>query len=1034
MRKKSNFANQPRLFEDDSPSQATETTLQRGFPADITDLDSVPFTANETPSASPDLMASGARKDQSNSEPMTLATGDSGTEVVVARTPGASAHGSGKNRAPKEAVSPGDLVIVVDSHSLIYQVFHALPSMTSPSGMEVGAVHGFLRDVIELIDQWQPDFLVCAFDESEVTFRNALYDQYKAHRDPMPEALRAQMPLIHSALETLGVSKLSMPGFEADDILATIAKASHDGGAKCLLVTSDKDCRQLLSEQVQMLNLRKNQLYGVPELAETWGIKPEQVVDFQAMVGDSVDNVPGVPQIGPKAAQQLLSEFESLDGIYENLDRVPGAKRQKTLREHREKAYLSRDLVRLKNDTPIEWNWSQWSQQNARVAEVEALFQSLGFRRLAERFLKHTTSLTNLELETASPPPQVIDRSLYRCIVRDASVVIPGVITQTLTDFASEIQSYFASVAPESRYLAIDTETTSVSPRHAELVGYSLCWSPGQAVYLPILAPNAAHCLDANDAKEVLRPLLLDPTIAKIGQNIKYDLVVLRGEGLEVVNIASDTMVADYLLDAGSRNHNLDDLAKRHLSHETIRIDALIGSGKDQRKMDQVAVDAVAIYAAEDVDVPYRLRTILEPRLIQESLESVYRHIELPLLEVLAEMEFNGITIDSVLLSQLSDKMATKIDRLKIEIETLAGESFNPDSPKQLAAILFDKLKLRVVKKTKTGASTDVEVLQELASEHPLPAKIVEYRQAAKLKSTYIDALPKLVCEKTGRVHTSFRQDVAATGRLSSTDPNLQNIPIRTEEGREIRSAFLPGPAGWMLMTADYSQIELRVLAHYCGDESLRNAFLNNEDIHTRVAAEIHGVDLMHVTKDMRRGAKAVNFGILYGQSPFGLAKALQISKGEAAEFIDAYFERYQSVRQFMYKVFEDCRRDGFVTTISGRKRFLKGIRNFATLNPQQQKTLLEPERMAVNTVIQGSAADLIKIAMIGVHRRLKQTEIAAKILLQIHDELVFEVAPNDIEKLSMIVREEMSNAVKLDVPLNIDIKVGKNWASCDAV
>lgn len=1026
MRKKSNFANQPRLFEDDSPPPATETTLQRGFsagaPEGATDPDSIPFTANDTPSAWP-------AENEFPLEPEALA--DSVKHPLTeSKRISASVSGSITIRAPKESLSPGDLVIVVDSHSLIYQVFHALPSMTSPSGMEVGAVHGFLRDVIELIDQWQPDFLVCAFDESEVTFRNALYDQYKAHRDPMPEALRAQMPLIHSALETLGVSKLSMPGFEADDILATIAKASHDGGAKCLLVTSDKDCRQLLSEHVQMLNLRKNQLYGVPELAETWGIKPEQVVDFQAMVGDSVDNVPGVPQIGPKAAQQLLSEFESLDGIYANLDRVPGAKRQETLREHREKAYLSRDLVRLKNDTPIEWNWSQWSQQNARVAEVEALFQSLGFRRLAERFLKHTTS----EHEIVSPPQHVIDRSLYRCIVSDASIVIPGVITQTLSDFASEIQSYFASVPPESRYLAIDTETTSVSPRHAELVGYSLCWSPGQAVYMPILAPNAAHCLNANEVKEVLRPLLLDPTIAKIGQNIKYDLVVLRGEGLDVVNIASDTMVADYLLDAGSRNHNLDDLAKRHLSHETIRIDALIGSGKDQRKMDQVAVDAVAIYAAEDVDVPYRLRTILEPRLIQESLESVYRDIELPLLEVLAEMEFNGITIDSVLLGQLSDKMATKIDRLKIEIETLAGESFNPDSPKQLAAILFDKLKLRVVKKTKTGASTDVEVLQELASEHPLPAKIVEYRQAAKLKSTYIDALPKLVCEKTGRIHTSFRQDVAATGRLSSTDPNLQNIPIRTEEGREIRSAFLPGPDGWMLMTADYSQIELRVLAHYCGDESLRNAFLNNEDIHTRVAAEIHGVDLERVTKEMRRGAKAVNFGILYGQSPFGLAKALQISKGEAAEFIDAYFERYQSVRQFMYKVFEDCRRDGFVTTISGRKRFLKGIRNFATLNPQQQKTLLEPERMAVNTVIQGSAADLIKIAMIGVHRRLKQTDINAKILLQIHDELVFEVAPNDTEKLSTIVREEMSSAVKLDVPLNIDIKVGKNWASCDAI
>jgi DNA polymerase-1 len=551
---------------------------------------------------------------------------------------------------------------------------------------------------------------------------------------------------------------------------------------------------------------------------------------------------------------------------------------------------------------------------------------------------------------------------------------------------------------------------------------------------LPILTPTAAHCLRNDDVKAILRPLLIDPTIAKIGQNIKYDLVVLRGEGLEVVNIATDTMVADYLLDAGSRNHNLDELAKRHLSHETIRIDSLIGSGKDQLKMDQVPAGAVAVYAAEDVDVPFRLRTILEPRLVEASLESVYREIELPLLEVLAEMEFNGITIDPVLLGKLSEKAAEKIQRLKIDIESLAGEPFNPDSPKQLAAILFDKLKLRVVKKTKTGASTDVEVLQELASEHPLPAKIVEYRQAAKLKSTYIDALPKLVCAKTGRVHTSFRQDVAATGRLSSTDPNLQNIPIRTEEGREIRSAFLPGPTGWLLMTADYSQIELRVLAHYCGDESLRSAFLNDEDIHTRVAAEIHGVELAQVTKEMRRGAKAVNFGILYGQSPFGLAKALQISKGEAAEFIDAYFERYQSVRQFMVQVFADCRKDGFVKTISGRKRFLKGIRDFATLNPQQQKTLLEPERMAVNTVIQGSAADLIKIAMIGIHRRLKSSGIQAKILLQIHDELVFEVAPSDVEKLSTIVREEMSNAVKLDVPLKIDIKIGENWATCEAV
>jgi len=1007
MRKKSKFANQPRLFEDDS-DKPTQTPLASGFFPDLT-------TNAEPGSSSAGRLefASTDRPEHANDRNLE----DFPTAVVPS------------NKPLKGSVGSGDLVIVVDSHSLIYQVFHALPSMTGPSGMEVGAVHGFLRDIIQLIDQWQPDFLICAFDESEVTFRNTLYNQYKAHRDPMPEALRAQLPLIHSALETLGVSKISMPGFEADDILATIAKVAHDNRAKCLLVTSDKDCRQLLSEHVQMLNIRKNQIYGIPELAETWGIKPEQVVDFQAMVGDSVDNVPGVPQIGPKAAQQLLQEFESLDRIYDNLDRVTGAKRQETLRQHRDQAFLSRDLVRLRVDTPIEWNWLQWSQQSACSEEVEELFQSLGFRRLAERFLKHTTS-------TAEPTTlrDLIDRSQYRCIVNDESVVVPGVITQTLADFTDEIQKHFVNVAQEERYLAIDTETTSLSPRHAELVGYSLCWAPGLAVYLPILAPNPTHCLDSAKVKDCLRPLLSDPTIAKIGQNIKYDLVVLRGEGLEVVNIATDTMVADYLLDAGSRNHNLDDLAKRHLSHETIRIASLIGTGKDQRRMDEVAVDAVTTYAAEDVDVPVRLRSILEPRIHEQSLDDVYRDIELPLVEVLAEMEYNGIRIDSDLLGQLSGKAAIKIERLKLEIETIAGEPFNPDSPKQLATILFDKLKLRVVKKTKTGASTDVDVLQELASEHPLPAKIVEYRQATKLKSTYIDALPRLVCNKTGRIHTSFRQDVAATGRLSSTDPNLQNIPIRTEEGREIRAAFLPGPDGWMLMTADYSQIELRVLAHYCGDQSLRSAFLNDEDIHARVAAEVHGIDVANVTKEMRRGAKAINFGILYGQSPFGLAKALHISKADAAAFIDAYFDRYQSVRQFMQKTFEDCRREGYVTTISGRKRFLKGIRNFATLNPQQQKTLLEPERMAVNTVIQGSAADLIKIAMIRVHRRLKANPIQAKILLQIHDELVFEVAPEDIGTLSNIVRVEMSNALTLDVPLKVDIKVGENWAICEAI
>lgn len=946
-------------------------------------------------------------------------------------------------RQPKMELDTDSLVVIVDSHSLIYQVFHAMPSMTGPSGIEVGAVHGFLRDLAELRDKWQPDFLICAFDESEKTFRNELYDQYKIHREPMPEALRAQMSLIHRAVETLDIARLSLPGFEADDILATIVAEVQTAGARCLLVTSDKDCRQLLSQRVQMLNIRKSELYGVEQLQVTWGIIPAQVVDFQALVGDSVDNVPGVPQIGPKAAQQLLSEFGSLDKIFENLDRVTGAKRQETLQANRQAAYLSQALVRLRSDVPIEWNWARWGNPSPEVAQVEELFRELGFRRLVERFVVSTPLISVLSQE------EQIDRNLYRCIVPDVhsavgetavhnerSIISDSVtihpVMQSFELFKQEIREHFQRTPEDSRWLAVDTETTSLSARDAEPVGYSIAWDRGQAAYLPVRGPQIDRLLDHESVRSFLNEILNDPTIQIIGQNIKYDLIVLRGQGLSVNRIAMDTMVADYLLEPGGRNHNLDELAKRHLGHQTITIDTLIGSGKEQRSMESVDVDRVAVYAAEDVDVPFRLRKRLWSQLQHATLDRVFNEIELPLIEVLAEMEFNGIAVDTERLLQLSRKFEEKIAILKSEIKSMADEEFNPDSPKQLAHILFNKLGLRVVKKTKTGPSTDVEVLQELASEHPLPAKIVEYRQATKLKGTYIDALPRLISEKTGRIHTSFRQDIAATGRLSSSDPNLQNIPVRTEDGRAIRSAFRPGIAGWQLLTADYSQIELRVLAHYCADASLKSAFENDEDVHSRVAAEVHGIAVNDVTSEMRRSAKAINFGILYGQSPFGLAKALGISKADAASFIDTYFDRYRSVRDFMRETLDACRRDGYVKTISGRKRYLKGIRDFSTLNSQQQKSLLEPERMAVNTIIQGSAADMIKIAMIRVHRRLQLANLRAKLLLQIHDELVFEVAPEDAPALSEIVRKEMTDAVALDVPVKVDIKIGPDWSACD--
>ncbi len=561
-------------------------------------------------------------------------------------------------------------------------------------------------------------------------------------------------------------------------------------------------------------------------------------------------------------------------------------------------------------------------------------------------------------------------------------------------------------------------------------MGYSLCWQPGEAYYIPVRAPADEPQLDPAAALETLRPLLEDPAVRKIGQNLKYDLVVLRSAGVELRGEMFDTMVADFLLEPGERSHNMDDMARRFLRHQTITIDQLIGTGKKQRRMDEVPVALVTDYAAEDADVPLRIADLVAPRLAAEGMQQLFDELEMPLVAVLAEMEFNGIRVDVARLRELSGQFNDRIMRLEREIFEIAGREFNIDSRIQLGQLLFDELKLPVMKKTKTGPSMDAEVLEDLAPLHPLPAKVIEYRQNTKLKSTYVDALQELVHPATGRVHTSFKQDVAATGRLSSQDPNLQNIPIRTEQGREIRSAFLPGPAGWLLLAADYSQIELRVLAHFSGDATLRQAFADDRDIHAQVASEVYGVPLAEVTSTQRRNAKAVNFGVIYGQSPFGLAKGLGISKGEAAEFIERYFAQYPGVDQFILDTLRSCRRDGHVSTIFGRRRPVSGVRNVDLLRDKRQRTL--PERIAVNTVIQGSAADIIKRAMIQIHRRLRQEQLAAKLLLQIHDELVFEFPPEEESRLRTLVVQEMAQAVELAVPLKVDVAVGANWAACE--
>jgi len=897
----------------------------------------------------------------------------------------------------------GKSVYVVDTHSLVHQVFHALPLMTSPAGQPVHAVYGFVRDLFTLLEKRRPDYLFCAVDLPGKTFRHELYDQYKIQRAEMPEDLIPQIPLVHRVLAALGIPVVGQPSFEADDVMATLARQVDRLGGECFLVTSDKDCRQLITERVKLYNIRRDEVFDAAALEAAWGIRPDQVVDFQALVGDSVDNVPGVPLIGPKVAQELLGRFGTLDAVLDHAEEGSGAKRRANLIEGRQSALLSRELVRLRDDVDVPIDW-----QGARVGQFDrpavlAIFDELGFRSLRDQFAA-------IPGGSDGPAPLMASEAQYH-----------------LVDTPAKLDRFLKGLRRQ-KCISLDTETTDVRPRWAKIVGYSFAWNDKEAWYLPVRAPGGEARLDPETTLEALRGVLEDPAVEKIGQNLKYDMIVLRAAGVRLAGVAFDTMVASYLLDAGQRNHNLDDLAKRYLNHTTIKIDSLIGRGKDQKRMDEAPVAAVCDYAGEDALLPWRLRPILARRLAEQGLERLFRELEMPLVEVLVELEYNGIRVDRECLGKLSLRYGRRIEELESEIHRLAGRPLNIASPKQLQEVLFGELKLPVVKKTKTGPSTDADVLEELAPRHPLPAKILEYRQYAKLKSTYVDALPEMIFPETGRVHASFNQVVTATGRLSSSDPNLQNIPVRTAEGREIRSAFVPGEPGWVLLAADYSQIELRVLAHFSGDQQLEEAFARNEDIHARVAAEVYGVPLEEVTREMRREAKAVNFGVVYGQSPFGLARQLGIEKDAAAAFIETYFQRYPGIEGFLRQVLADCSRKGYVSTILGRRRAIQGVRPDAG----RQRNLAE--RTAVNTVIQGSAADLIKQAMIAVHARLRREASPARMLLQIHDELIFEVPAERHESLGRLVREEMAGVQVLRVPLVVDVKVGPSWAEAEPV
>jgi DNA polymerase-1 len=960
---------------------------------------------------------------------------------------------------------------LIDAHALIFQVFHAIPEMSSPSGLPTNALFGFTRDLLFLRTDIRPDYLVCAFDVPGPTFRDHLYPEYKAHRAPMPDDLQLQIPEIHKLLEALRIPVVSQPGFEADDVIATLAKAGAEKGMDVFICTSDKDARQLINDRVRIYNLRKHEVFDRAALERDWGVSPEQVVDLQALCGDSVDNVPGVPGIGVKTAAKLLQEYQTLDNVLANVDRISGAKRQENLRAAGPTVALSRQLVCLATDVPISLDWEAWRLGEWDAPRLLALFREWGFHRFADQVrqaskiddrgskVEKQGELFPFGANVEEEAPAVDQVSQPNGQAEKPDLPAWGA-TYHLVDTPKKFQAFVRNLGKQKR-IAVDLETTSLEPRRAEIVGFAISWQPGEAWYLPLRGPEGAAVLDTAQTLDALGAVLENPNVAKVNQNIKYDMLVLRQQGITLAGVVSDPMVADYLLHAGERNHNMEALARHHLQHEVIPITDLIGKkGKNQLRMNEVATAKVAEYAGEDADVAWRLCDVLEPQLRSvgnglcaaageglagpqvlpqphrgRSLQQLYDDLEIPLIEVLAEMEFNGIRLDLPLLKRMSEDMSRELEAIEQDIYRLAGHPFNIASLKQLRQVLFDELKLPVQRRTGiTGeASTDQDTLERLAAlGHELPKKILAQRQVAKLKGTYVDALPELVNPATGRVHASFNQTVAATGRLSSSDPNLQNIPIRTEQGGQIRQAFVPEP-GWVLLTADYSQIELRLLAHFCGDAELRRAFAEDHDIHASVAGQIFGVAEKDVTSSMRRVAKTVNFGVIYGISSFGLAQRLGMPREEAARFIDAYFARYPRVLEYQTRLLEQCRRTGFVCTILGRRRRFdpKGIRPDSTYQQRNQ-----PEREAINMEIQGSAADLIKVAMLNIYRRQRREKRKARLLLQIHDELVFEVPPQEMAEVAALVREEMTQALasQLTVPLKVDLAAGPNWLEVEEV
>ncbi|HEY0207460.1 DNA polymerase I [Acerihabitans sp.] len=919
-------------------------------------------------------------------------------------------------------------LILVDGSSYLYRAYHAFPPLTNSAGEPTGAMYGVLNMLKSLLTQYKPSHVAVVFDAKGKTFRDELFEHYKAHRPSMPDDLRSQIEPLHSMVKAMGLPLLAVTGVEADDVIGTLALEAARSGREVLISTGDKDMAQLVSPTITLINTMSNTILGPEEVREKFGVPPELIIDYLALMGDSSDNIPGVPGVGEKTAQALLQGLGSLDKIYSDLASVGGLsfRGAKTmapkLEQNKELAYLSYQLATIKTDVPLDLPFDQLTVTEPDVAALQLLFTQYEFKRWladleAGKWLQgRANAVPAARTPFNAPAPQAgADEPEAVQLSQDGYQVI-----YELADLNSWIKRI-----KQAGLFAFDTETDSLDTLSANLIGLSFAITPGDAAYLPVGHDylDAPDQLNRDQVLGLLKPLLEDPSIRKIGQNLKFDRGVLQRYDIELNGIAFDTMLESYVLNSVSGRHDMDSMADRFLKHTTVGFTDIAGKGKNQLTFNQIALEQAGPYAAEDVDVTLRLHEQFWPQIERESgLKKVFEEIEMPLVPVLSRIERTGVLIDEKILAAHSVELTKRLGELEAEAHELAGEAFNLSSTKQLQAILYDKQKLPILKKTPGGApSTNEEVLAELALDYPLPKLLLEYRGLAKLKSTYTDKLPLMINPHSKRVHTSYQQAVTATGRLSSTDPNLQNIPVRNEEGRRIRQAFI-APKDAVIVAADYSQIELRIMAHLSRDQGLLNAFAAGKDIHRATAAEVFGLALDKVSNEQRRSAKAINFGLIYGMSAFGLARQLSVGRSEAQRYMNLYFERYPGVLEYMENTRRQAEEQGYVSTLDGRRLYLPDIHS---RNGTRKKAA---ERAAINAPMQGTAADIIKRAMIAIDAWLQKDRPGARMIMQVHDELVFEVRRDAVDDAIPRITSLMEGCFSLDVPLQVEVGVGENW------